>query len=244
MTSRLVSLVIDANRPRELAEFWAALLDWTITFEDHEEVDVEPPEEDGSDLEFVFGTVPEAKDPGRKNRVHLDLPSTSLEDQAAKVDRALSLGARKRDIGQGTVPWVVLADPEGNEFCVLEPRPGYTTTEAVAAIVVDTHDPLALATFWAEAAGWRIGNQEPVIVGLRAPTGRGPWLEFLRAGDTKTIKNRLHLDVAPFADGDTAAESARLCGLGAHRIDIGQRDVPWEVLADPEGNEFCVLSPR
>lgn len=242
MATRLDSLVIDANRTRELAEFWAQLLGWTITFADDEEIDVEAPGDDG--LLLVFGTVPEAKDPAVKNRVHLDLASTSPSDQAAKVDRALALGARKRDIGQDAVPWEVLADPEGNEFCVLEPRPGYTTTEAIAAVVVDARDPLALAGFWAEAAGWRIGNQEPVIVGLRAPTGRGPWLEFLRSDEAKAGKNRLHLDVAPFADGDTAAEADRLCGLGARRIDIGQGDVPWDVLADPEGNEFCVLSPR
>ena len=242
MTTRLVSLVIDANRPGELAEFWAGLLGWTITHSDEEEVDVEAPGDDG--LELVFVPVPEVKDPAVKNRVHLDLPSTSAADQAATVDRALALGARRHDIGQGSVPWEVMVDPEGNEFCVLEPRPGYTTTEAVAAFVVDARDPLALATFWAEAAGWRIGNQEPVIVGLRAPTGRGPWLEFLRAEDPKTRKNRLHLDVAPFAGGATAAEADRLCALGARRIDLGQGEVTWEVLSDPEDNEFCVLSPR
>ncbi|GHF06356.1 hypothetical protein GCM10017786_44910 [Amycolatopsis deserti] len=241
MATRLDSLVVDANQRRQLAEFWSELLGWPITFEDDEEVDVEAPA-DGVDLVFV--TVPEAKDPAVKNRVHLDLPSASPEDQAAKVDRALALGARRIDIGQGAVPWVVLADPEGNEFCVLEPRPGYTTTEAIAAVVVDARDPLALAGFWAEATGWRIANQEPQIVGLRAPTGRGPWLEFLRSDEPKDHKNRLHLDVAPFADGDTAAEADRLCGLGARRIDLGQGEVTWEVLTDPEGNEFCVLSPR
>jgi len=244
MTTRLVSLVIDGNRPHELAQFWAELLGWTITHSDEEEVDVEPPEHDGTELEFVFGTVPEVKDPTVQNRVHLDLPSTSADDQSAKVDRALALGARRIDIGQHGVPWVVLADPEGNEFCVLEPRPGYTTTEAVAAIVVDSRDPLALATFWTEAAGWPIGNQAERIVGLRAPTGRGPWLEFLRSDEPKSGKNRLHLDIAPFADGDEEAEADRLSALGGRRIDIGQGDVAWVVLADPEDNEFCVLTPR
>ncbi|MDQ0379972.1 VOC family protein [Amycolatopsis thermophila] len=242
MTTRLDSLVINANRPRELAGFWAELLGWTITREVHDEVHVDAPGVDG--LLLVFGTVPEVKEPGVKNRVHLDLASASADDQAATVERALALGARERDIGQGAVPWVVLADPEGNEFCVLEPRAAYTTTGAVAAVVLDARDPLALATFWAEATGWRIGSRHPEIVGLRAPTGRGPWLEFLRSAEPKDRKNRLHLDVAPFADGDTASESDRLCGLGARRIDIGQGEVSWEVLADPEGNEFCVLSPR
>ena len=72
----------------------------------------------GFDLAFV--PVPEPKT--GQNRVHLDLASASAEDQAAIVDRLLGLGARHVDIGQGEVPWVVLADPEGNEFCVLSAR--------------------------------------------------------------------------------------------------------------------------
>jgi hypothetical protein len=69
-------------------------------------------------------------------------------------------------------------------------------------------------------------------------------VEFLRVGDPKRVKNRLHLDVAPFAGDDQAAEVARLRALGATPADVGQGEVTWVVLADPEGNEFCVLSPR
>ena len=71
-----------------------------------------------------------------------------------------------------------------------------------------------------------------------------PDLELLRVGEPKVVKNRLHLDVAPFAGDDLAEEVRRLEGLGAVRADVGQRDVPWVVLRDPEGNELCVLTPR
>jgi hypothetical protein len=69
-------------------------------------------------------------------------------------------------------------------------------------------------------------------------------MEFLQVGDPKRVKNRLHLDVAPFAGDDHAAEVARLRALGATPADVGQGEVTWVVLADPEGNEFCVLTPR
>ena len=96
--------------------------------------------------------VPEPK--AGKNRVHIDLASTSAAHQAAEVDRLLGLGATRADIGQGEVPWVVLADPEGNEFCVLDPRPVYAGIGPVAAVVADCADPVSLARFWHEAAGW------------------------------------------------------------------------------------------
>jgi hypothetical protein len=176
--------------------------------------------------------------------VHLDLASSSLADQAEQVARLRELGASPVDIGQGDVPWVILADPEGNEFCVLEPRDMYAGTGPVAAILTDCADPAGLGRFWAEAAGYPVAYAEEHITGLRAPSGVGPYLEFLRVPDAKAVKNRLHLDVAPYLGEDTAAGLARLGQLGAVPVDVGQGDVNWTVLADPEGNEFCVLSPR
>jgi hypothetical protein len=73
---------------------------------------------------------------------------------------------------------------------------------------------------------------------------RRPYLEFLRAGGEQSGKNRMHPDVAPAPGGDVAAEAARLRLAGAAAAEVGQGDVPWVVLADPEGNEFCILSPR
>jgi hypothetical protein len=208
-------------------------------------VDVEPAGFDYpgvTALPLVFVPVPERK--SGKNRVHLDLASTSADDQAGIVRRLLDLGATRADIGQGEVPWEVLADPEGNEFCVLDPRPAYRGTGPVGAVVIDCTDPARLCEFWARAAGWRVQRSEDGLISLRSPSGAGPYLELLRTTGRKTVKNRIHPDVAPFPGGDTAAEAARLRAAGATPADIGQGEVSWVVLADPEGNEFCVLSPR
>ncbi|MEA5364770.1 VOC family protein [Amycolatopsis sp., V23-08] len=243
MNTHLVNLVIDAARPRVLADFWAALLGWRVAVEEPDEVDVRAPEADGWDLDLVFVPVPEAK--VVKNRVHLDLASKTPEHQEELVARALDLGGRRVDVGQGAVPWVVLADPEGNEFCVLEPREQYMDTGAVASILVDSRSPARLAEFWAGITGWPVRSQEgEVIVGLRTPSGRGPWLEFLRNEDVKQVKNRVHLDVAPPAGADHAAAVSEVLAAGALAADVGAPTLPWRVLTDPEGNEFCVLTPR
>jgi len=188
--------------------------------------------------------VPVADPKQGKNRVHLDLASQSAEHQAAQVARLCQLGASPADIGQGETPWAVLADPEGNEFCVLEPRPVYADTGPVAAVIIDCADPAAVAGFWELAAGWRPGSSVQDGVSLRSPAGVGPYLELLPTTDPKTVKNRIHLDVAPLAGEDRAAVVQSLLDAGAVPADVGQGDVSWTVLADPLGNEFCVLSPR
>ena len=124
MPTRLVHLVVDANDPAAQARFWADALGWVIGDVADDEVDVWPDGysyPDPSALPLVFVPVPEPKT--GKNRVHLDLASTSDAHQASLVARLRDLGATPADVGQGPeVPWTVLADPEGNEFCVLEPR--------------------------------------------------------------------------------------------------------------------------
>jgi predicted enzyme related to lactoylglutathione lyase len=242
MPTRLTHVVVDAADPPALARWWADALGWAVTQEEPSEVVVEPPGGDGFPL--VLG--PPIADPKvGKNRVHLDLRSASADEQAATVARLTGAGARHADIGQGDeVPWVVLADPEGNEFCVLEPRDRYAGTGAVAALVVDSADPRSLAGFWSEAAGWPQVASGDGWASLRSPSGQGPFLEFVAVDEPKRVKNRLHVDVAPLAGEDHAAAVARLRALGATPADVGQGDVPWVVLADPEGNEFCVLTPR
>jgi predicted enzyme related to lactoylglutathione lyase len=242
MPTRLMQVVVDAADPAALARWWAEALGWAVTWEEPDEVVVEPPGPDGVGVPLVFVPVPDPK--VTKNRVHLDLRSADADDQAARVARLTGLGARPADIGQGAVPWVVLADPEGNELCVLDPREEYAGTGAVAAIVVDAADAAALARFWTEAAGWRLVETTGWSASLRAPSGVGPFLELIQVPDPKRVKNRLHLDVAPYGGDDQAAEVARLTGLGGRPADVGQGEVTWVVLADPEGNELCVLSPR
>jgi Glyoxalase-like domain len=245
MPTRAVHLVLDANDTSSLAAFWASALGWEISSDEPGEAVVWPAgfQYPGKTaLPLIFVPVPEGK--AGKNRVHLDLATSSRENQVATVQRLLELGASRGDIGQGKVPWEVMADPEGNEFCVLEPRDVYRDTRPVAAVVIDCADPPALARFWAAAAGWPVRESDADFASLRSASDAGPFLEMLRVPDGKRSKNRLHVDVAPAPGGDARTEAVRLIDLGASPADVGQRNVRWIVLGDPEGNEFCVLSPR
>jgi glyoxalase superfamily protein len=245
MPTRLVHLAIDSADPSRLAQFWAAALGWAIEIDEPDEAAVTPPGFDypgPAALPLVFVPVPEPK--AAQNRVHLDLATASVEHQAAEVGRLRDLGATPADVGQGDVPWEVLADPEGNEFCVLDPRPVYRDTGPVAAVVVDCARPPAMARFWRDAADLSQHACAEDFASLRSPHGTGPFLELVTAPDPKVVKNRMHLDLAPCSDEDHLVEVKRLQELGAMPADVGQHDVSWVVLADPEGNEFCVLTPR
>jgi hypothetical protein len=116
MGLRWQAICVDCEDPGSLAR-WAELLGWRVTHEDDDEVIVEPlagSPEDGVSPDLLFGKVPQPKQ--EKVRLHIDLRP---EDQAAEVARAEAMGATRIDIGQGDPTWVVMADPEGNEFCIL-----------------------------------------------------------------------------------------------------------------------------
>jgi catechol 2,3-dioxygenase-like lactoylglutathione lyase family enzyme len=114
----------------------------------------------------------------------------------------------------------------------------------IQCLCIDTPDPARLANFWQSALGWRRTHEEDAEVVLEPLSGTPedgivPDLVFLKVPETKTVKNRLHLDLRP---KDQNAEVARLEALGARRVNVGQGDdVSWVVLADPDGNEFDVL---
>jgi predicted enzyme related to lactoylglutathione lyase len=112
----------------------------------------------------------------------------------------------------------------------------------VSQLVVDSADPERLGRWWAEVLGWEVvlDDEGEVWVAPRAEDLTGGLL-FLRVPEAKTVKNRLHLDLRPADGSSQEAELERLLGLGATRVDVGQRDATWHVLADPEGNEFCLL---
>ncbi|WP_067687745.1 VOC family protein [Nocardia jejuensis] len=239
MSTRLACVVFDSVEPRTVSRFWSELLGWEVTVDRPGGVDVAASDPDGLEVALTFVPARHAK--AAKNRIHLDLASRSLDHQQVQVDRALSLGARPLDIGQGLVPWTVLSDPEGNEFCVLEPREHYVDTGAVAAIVVDTQDPLCLAEFWSEAAGWPVTHDTAAYAGIRSATGQGPWLEFLRTPEALGERSRLHLDLITFPSDDPAEEAARLRAAGASPVNAGAAPADVVTLADPETNEFCLL---
>jgi predicted enzyme related to lactoylglutathione lyase len=245
MALRLGLLNLKARDNSALGRFWAAALGWDVFSEGPAVTGVGPVGfvwPDSVAVCVCIVTVPEPETV--KYRVHLDLATTSTAHQAELVARLKELGATPADVGQGDVPWTVLADPEGNVFCVLEPREIYRDTGPIAAVVVDCADPRAMARFWGEAMDWTLHEVTDDHARLRSAKGVGPYLEFLRTTPgAKTVWNRVHLDLLPSRDDDQAAEVARLQTLGATLADVGQGDASWIVLADPEGNEFCVLAP-
>lgn len=108
-------------------------------------------------------------------------------------------------------------------------------------VIVHSVDPVALGQWWAKALGWVVVYASDDEFEIRPEPDRLPGLDFVRIGEDKKVKGRLHLDFRP---EDQAAEVARLVAHGAQRADVGQPDQSWVVLTDPEGNEFCVLGQR
>ncbi|WP_328494999.1 VOC family protein [Streptomyces sp. NBC_00414] len=245
MTVRPALVNIKAVDDSVVGRFWAQALGWHAVVEEPGVTAVKPAGFDWLDPVTVCVDVVAVPEPRSttKNRVHLDLATTSAAHQAELVARLTALGATPAHVGQGDVPWTVLADPEGNEFCVLEPREVYLDTGPIAAVVVDCVDPRAMARFWGDAIGWTLLEVSDDHAVWRSDKGVGPYLEFLRSPDVKTVPDRVHVDLVPDPGDDKAAEVARLRALGATDLDIGQGgDVPWTCLTDPEGHEFCVLA--
>jgi len=237
MTCQLAALCFDANDPLLLARFWSGVLGWKMLDDPRDDIALLPNDDTGFRLRFL----PTQAQKTGPNQMHFDLTSASLEDQQQTVARALELGGRHLDIGQGAdAEHVVLADPEGNEFCVIEPGNNFLADCGfIGALASDgTQD---VGYFWSKALGWPLVWDQDQETAIRSPHGGpkitwgGPPLE------PRSGKNRLHFDIAP-ADGDQQLELDRLLALGATRVDIGQGEVSWVVMADPDGNEFCLLT--
>jgi predicted enzyme related to lactoylglutathione lyase len=241
MAARLVALCIDANDPLGLARFWSEALRWGIDGENSDDIGLVPT--DGTTFRIEFQAVPESK--AGKNRIHFDLTTTSLDDQDESVSKLIELGARHIDVGQRPdEPHVVLADPEGNEFCVIEPENGFLACcGRLGALSCDGSREVGY--FWSKALGWPLVWDQDEETAIRELDEAGAFITWGGGPRIPKIgKNRLHLDIAPSAHDDQRAEVERLIGLGATEVDIGQGPVSWVVMADPDGNEFCVLSPR
>jgi len=240
MTSQLIALCFDANDPNRLARFWAGVLGWDMA--DDPSVGVALLPSDGTGFRIRF--LPTREQKSGPNQMHFDLTSSSLEDQRETVARAVGLGARHIDVGQlPEEEHVVLADPEGNEFCVVEPGNKFLADCGVlGALSCDGSQEVGY--FWSAALGWPLVWDQDQETAIQSPAGGTKISWGGPPFAPKTGKNRLHLDLAPPAGGDQQAEVDRLLSLGATRIDIGQGEVSWVVMADPDGNEFCVLTPR
>ena len=229
MTSRLNAVLVHAGDPDSVARFWAELLGREVDAG----TDVVPRGGDG----FALRVLPTSEPRSGLNKMHLHLTSTSDADQQAVIDTALSLGGRHLDVGQ--LPdegHVVLADPDGNEFCVIEAGNSFLAgCGFLDEVACDGSREVGL--FWSKALDWPLVWDEDEETAVQSPGGGtkiawgGP--PFLPAKD----RGGLHFDLV--ADGDLGAELDRLLSLGATRVP--GRDVDrWTVLADPDGNEFRV----
>ena len=236
----LENIVVDALEPQRLGRFWEAALGGERLTDEHEGFETRLAIEGGPVLDLCFQRVPEP--PSGRPRLHLDVVGGA--SQAQVVERLIGLGARHLDIGQREVPWVVLADPEGNPCCVMEERAVYADTGPLAALPLDSADPDRDAQFWSWLTGW---TDEAGVAprSLRHPSRRGPLLELCREPAPKgTAKNRLHLDIRlePGDDPDTVA--ARIAECGGRELHPQWGELPWRHYADPSGNEFCALPSR
>jgi predicted enzyme related to lactoylglutathione lyase len=240
VTAHLVALTIDAKDPRRLAPFWAGVLGWEMADDPADGIALRSSDGTGFDIRFQ----PTQATKTRPDYIHLHLTSSSLEDQEQTVARALGLGGRHLDVGQ--LPeegHVVLADPEGNEFCVIEPGNSYLAgCGFLGELACD--GSREVGQFWSQALGWPLVWDQDEETAIQSPAG-GTKIAWGGPRETpKTGRNRMHFDLAPPVDGDQQAEVDRLVSLGATQIDIGQGQVGWVVMADPDGNEFCLLTPR
>jgi predicted enzyme related to lactoylglutathione lyase len=236
----LENLVMDALEPQRLGRFWEEALGTERLTDEPDGFETRLTVPDGPVLDLCFQRVTEP--PAEAPRLHPDLLGGAR--QAEVVERLLALGARHLDIGQGDAPWVVLADPEGNPFCVMEERAAYADTGPLAALPLDSADPDRDARFWSWLTGWTdVSGDAPRS--LRHPSMRGPLLELCREpGPKGTAKNRVHLDMRLEGADDADEVAAGIAERGGRELHPDWGDLPWRLYADPSGNEFCVLPAR
>ena len=236
----LENVGIDALDPRRLGRFWEELLECEQLTDEPGIYETRLAIEGGPTLDLCFPLVesPSQLEP----RLHVDLLGGPAQSDV--VERALDLGARHLDIGQRDVPWVVLADPEGNPFCVMEERGAYTGTGPIAALVLESADPDRDAALWAAISGW---TDAPGVAPrtLRHPSRLGPLLELTPERSVKAdVKNRWHLDVRLEAGDDEDAAAALIAAHCGRELHPDWGDLPWRVYQDASGNELCVLPYR
>jgi hypothetical protein len=212
MATRLTAVVIQASDTKSLCEFWTEVLGAEAVAG-----------AGGVALRFVDAYGPKLG----KNRVHLDLKSGPEQ-----LQRLLRAGAVRADIGQGEVDWEVLADPEGNEFCL---QPGLEAGIRWTSICQDAADPAAQGRFWAAAGGLSVVREGDWGVAMGAGVGTGPLLVMGPPRAPKQGPNRVYLSVGPQQGSNAEKEAGRLLQAGARRADPQSAGV---LLSDPEDNEF------
>lgn len=237
----LENVVVDAADPRRLGRFWEALLGTSVLTDEPGNYETRLTVEGGPVLDLCFERVSGPPAPGP--RLHLEV--SGGDRQAEVVDRVLALGGRHLDIGQHDVPWVVMADPEGNPFCVMEGRPEYAASGPLSSLPLDCADVERDTRFWSDLSGW-VPVPSEMASALRHPSGRGPLLELCPEPRPKdpAVKNRVHLDLRLESGDDPDDALARVLDLGGSEWDHGFGPLPWRIVRDPSGNEVCLLPAR
>ncbi|MEV4367479.1 VOC family protein [Nonomuraea sp. NPDC049637] len=238
MTSQLFAICFNAIRPSDLARFWSGVLGWEMTDGPDDDVAILPPDPAGFRVRFLPSLEPKIG----QNRAHFDLTSTSPDDQQQTVARALRLGAKHIDVGQ--LPeegHVVLADPEGNEFCVIEAGNKFLAdTGVIGALACDGTQEVGY--FWSEALRWPLVWDQDQETAIQSPSGGTKITWGGPPVAPKTGTNRLCFELATPVDADWEAEVDRLLSLGATRA--GEGDGSQILMLDPDGNEFSIRSAR
>ncbi|WP_392958617.1 VOC family protein [Streptomyces sp. LN245] len=236
MTSQLFAICFNATRPSDLVRFWSGVLGWELGDGPNDDVAILPRDTDGFRIRFLPSQEPRT---GR-NRAHFDLTSASPEDQRETVARALELGGEHIDVGQ--LPeegHVVLADPDGNEFCVIEAGNKFLAdTGVIGALACDGTQEVGY--FWSKALGWPLVWDQDQETAIQSPNGGTKITWGGPPVAPKTGTNRLYLELALPADADREAEVDRLVSLGATRTSTGEDRGDRVLLLDPDGNEFSV----
>ena len=239
--SQLVAVTFGAEDPDALARFWAHALRWEVGPQADEGVGLRPT--DGTRFGLRF--VPASVDQTSRQRMHLDLTTTSVGDQQESAAELVERGGRHVDIGQTPEEGhLVLADPEGNLLCLIEPDNRFLA-DCPRLGAVNCDGSRATGVFWSEALGWPLVWDQDEETAIRAPGGTGPVITWGGPPlNPKDGQNRLHLDLAPRSTTTQDAELARLLALGAARSDGNAHPADRIALTDPDGNELCLLAPQ
>jgi hypothetical protein len=220
--ARWKDLCIDANDVRGLAPFWGAVLGLSLSYQDGGDAVLR-----GSTPEQTVwvNQVPEPRTV--KQRVHLDVHVAAVAD----LER---LGATVLD---DSLPWTLMADPEGGELCAFVRPPDQLPRYRLYELAVDAVDAERVAGWWAERFGVEVQRQAGEdFVWLDGVPGM-PWaMVFQDVPEPKRVKNRIHWDVV--------GSTAEVLAAGARLLRARDDEISWDVLADPEGNEFCVFAPE
>jgi catechol 2,3-dioxygenase-like lactoylglutathione lyase family enzyme len=236
MTSSLTELCVDANDPLVLAGFWAGLLGRET---DADGVVILPREDPELAIRFLPGPVRRTG----PNQIHLHLTSATPEQQQSTVDRALALGGRHLDVGQKPEEGhVVLADPEGNELCVIEAGNSFLADTAfLGELACD--GTRAVGLFWSRALDWPLVWDQDEETAIQSPLGGAKIAWGGPPVRPRSGRNVMHFHVSPPSPDEQEAEVERLVSLGATQLDGARGDACGIALADPDGNEFCVQTP-